>query len=552
MKNKFLLIILFTFLFTACGENIRIMNVLNEVESYIEAEPQKALSALRDIKDSIGNSYNLKARYALLYSIALDKNYIDLKTDTIIAPAVEYYSRRGTNDDKLLTYYYLGRIYQNAGDFNKAAVEFSKAEALVSGSDNNLIRGRLYMAIATIYNSTRNSEKEIDYVQKGYEAFKLAGSEHNCKLSVSRLAMAYSNLRQWEKSDSLFNVGLSLCINDSILMPLFLSSYARVKVLKPDREPDAAIEFLSRICNDYAKPLATRDLYAYAYALALKGDNAGCDSILKSLNGKKHEEHEYWMYLISDYRGNYKDAIYFLTQSSLRQEEEIENYLTNSVDSTVKEYYKQKEFLNKVEYRYKILILIALIFGVVAISSVSIILLINKNRKKQKEIESYLKMSEAASLQLDKYEEEVISQSEKIKSMQKVYAKMYKKQFATVSELCMSYLLKQDKKDVKDFIYRKVENIVMSISSDNKLHFQLERQINRELNNILLHLKEDIPTLSKDDIRFVCYCIIGFDANLISIILNLSASNIYTKKSRLRSKINTLDSPYKEQYLDLI
>lgn len=536
----------------ACGENKRIMNILGDIESHIEDEPQRALSALQDIKGSIGDSDNLKAKYALLYSIALDKNYIDLKADTIIAPAVEYYSRRGTNNDKLLTYYYLGRIYQNTGDFNKAAVEFSKAEALASDSDNNLIKGRLYMAIATIYNSTRNSEKEIDYVQKGYEAFKLAGSEHNCKLSVSRLAMAYSNLRQWEKSDSLFNLGLSLCCNDSILMPLFLSSYARVKVLKPDREPDAAIEFLSRICNDYAKPLATRDLYAYAYALALKGDTAGCDSILKSLNGKKHKEREYWMYLINDYRENYKDAIYFLTQSSLRQEEEIQKYLTNSVDSTVKEYYKQKEFLNEVEYRYKILMLIALILGIVAISSVSIIFLLNKNRKKQKEIESYLKMAEAASLQLDKYEEKVTSQGVKIKSMQKMYAQMYKKQFATISELCRSYLLKQDKKNVKDFIYRKVENIVIGISSDDKLHFQLERQINKELNNILLHLKEDIPTLSKEDIRFVCYCIIGFDANLISIILNLSASNVYTKKSRLRSKINMLDSPYKEQYLDLI
>lgn len=536
----------------SCGENKRIMNILGDIESYIEDEPQRALSALQDIKGSIGDSGNLKAKYALLYSIALDKNYIDLKADSIIAPAVEYYARKGSNNDKLLTYYYLGRIYQNAGEFNKAAVEFSKAEFCASTSDNNLLKGRLYMSLANIYNSTRNSVKEIDYVQKGYEAFKLAGSEHNCKLSVSRLAIAYSNLKQWEKADSVYNIGLSLCCNDSILMPLFLSSYARTKLLKPKCEPDAAIALLDRVCNDYAKPLATRDLYAYAYALTLKGNNAKCDSILKSLNGKKHKEYEYWMYLISENKGNYKDAINFLNQSSIRQEEEIDKYLTNSVDSTVKEYYRQQEYLNKVEFRYKILILIALILGIVAISSVCIVVLLSKNRKKQKEIESYLKMAEAASLQLDKYAEEVTSQSAKIKSMQKIYAQMYKKQFVTISELCMSYLLKQDKKGVKDFIYRKVENIVMSISSDSKLHFQLERQINKELNNILVHLKEDIPTLNKEDIRFLCYCIIGFDANLISIILNLSASNIYTKKSRLRTKINALDSPYKDQYLDLI
>ena len=94
--------------------------------------------------------------------------------------------------------------------------------------------------------------------------------------------------------------------------------------------------------------------------------------------------------------------------------------------------------------------------------------------------------------------------------------------------------------------------MIDNLSVDDSLHSELEDQINKELNNILVHLREDIPSLSQDDIRFICYCIIGFDGTLISTILNMSTSNVYTKKSRLRVKIDSLSSPYKDLYLQYI
>jgi len=45
----------------------------------------------------------IEAKYALLLSQALDKNYIDLQSDSIIAPAVRYYENHGTPDERLKT-----------------------------------------------------------------------------------------------------------------------------------------------------------------------------------------------------------------------------------------------------------------------------------------------------------------------------------------------------------------------------------------------------------------------------------------------------------------
>ena len=94
----------------ACSEERKTYTLLSEIESYIESEPKRALLDLEEIKNDIGTSQKVKAKHALLYSMALDKNYIDVTNDSIIAPAIDYYSKNGSNEDKLLTSYYMGRI----------------------------------------------------------------------------------------------------------------------------------------------------------------------------------------------------------------------------------------------------------------------------------------------------------------------------------------------------------------------------------------------------------------------------------------------------------
>ena len=75
-----------------------ITGTLDMVEARIESAPDSALTFLESVKLPLLATRELKAHHALLHTIALDKNYIDLTTDSIIAPAVRYYTRRGTPD----------------------------------------------------------------------------------------------------------------------------------------------------------------------------------------------------------------------------------------------------------------------------------------------------------------------------------------------------------------------------------------------------------------------------------------------------------------------
>ena len=69
-----------------------------------------------------------KAKYALLLSMAMDKNYVDKTDFEVLQPAIDYYQSHGTATDKLRTYYYQGRIYQNQQKHDELAMQcFVKA-----------------------------------------------------------------------------------------------------------------------------------------------------------------------------------------------------------------------------------------------------------------------------------------------------------------------------------------------------------------------------------------------------------------------------------------
>lgn len=86
-------LMLFSWLMVSCSES-KEQKVLNRVESVIEAHPDSALTLLRGVDKASLGSDKERARYALLMSMALDKNYIDTTSFDVIQPAMDYYLDR--------------------------------------------------------------------------------------------------------------------------------------------------------------------------------------------------------------------------------------------------------------------------------------------------------------------------------------------------------------------------------------------------------------------------------------------------------------------------
>ena len=198
---RYTLIFLFTsasLLLISCTDKPHIKAVLDKAEEVMETEDPAVVYTMLDSINTEGlSTRRLKARYALLYSQALDKNYIDLTTDSIIRPAVRYYRHHGSAEDRLKTLYYLGRIKENAGDNENAMRCYLEAERYVPKNENLLMSGRLYSAKKALY----------------YQLYLFRDAEYNAVMAASYFKKAGDNSRYAKELSAAINT--SLILNDT-------------------------------------------------------------------------------------------------------------------------------------------------------------------------------------------------------------------------------------------------------------------------------------------------------------------------------------------------
>lgn len=161
---------------------------LDSIESYIDERPDSALAALDTLRSEKIRGRKDKAKFSLLYSMALDKTDCELTTDSIIAPAVDWYSRHGSPDERLKAYYYQGRIYENAGDFESAMESFLKAEKYAGQVKDCSAAGRLFFAKGRIYFSLFDIENALSNMKESGK-YSLKGQNiNNYALSLLNIA----------------------------------------------------------------------------------------------------------------------------------------------------------------------------------------------------------------------------------------------------------------------------------------------------------------------------------------------------------------------------
>ena len=159
---------------TACQKQSFMADKLLQAEALMNEYPDSALNLLKGITQPELQTQAHHARYALLYSQALDKNYIDLTSDSLINIAVDYYKDRDDVRAKFLSYYYQGRIYTNANNLTQATLAYLEAEQLVDELGDGYAAGLLYKQIGLIYNSYYDFPKGLQAHQQAIEHFTKA------------------------------------------------------------------------------------------------------------------------------------------------------------------------------------------------------------------------------------------------------------------------------------------------------------------------------------------------------------------------------------------
>lgn len=180
--------------------------MLSAADSLMESRPDSALAILRSVDPSALPSGEESARYALLMSMALDKNYVDTTTFDILQPAIDYYLRKGTPDERLRTLYYQGRIYQNRRENDKALSALTQAVETSGNYKDSLFMAHALYTRANIYNSGHDNKNALEsYLSSGniYHSLDRKDFEFDCLLNALNSSVL---LKDKSQADSIMEI----------------------------------------------------------------------------------------------------------------------------------------------------------------------------------------------------------------------------------------------------------------------------------------------------------------------------------------------------------
>lgn len=342
---------------------------LDKAESYLEEQPKEALALLTDINRNTLATTLSRARYSLLYSMALDKNCIDTNNVSVIMPAVEYYCKYGTFNDQIKTLYYLGRIQYNGGHYPDAIMSFTKALDILDKSDDYKYCGLINQAIADTYTATYNNDEAIHYMDEAYSYFVKSGDKSLADLTLYTKALALTPLGKYEEADSLFGVIINRGNLPKYVLPDALCGYAISLISTLDKDTDRIEELFSKAVEMTDTLQNPNVLGAYAYILAKNGKSDISEHILEQL--EDDAVLYFWKSRIHALHSDYKTAYSLLKKTLAWQDTVVNVKLRQSVIKAQRDYFALQEANNKITIRnQKLLFLVITLLFILIVAAV--------------------------------------------------------------------------------------------------------------------------------------------------------------------------------------
>ncbi|MEG0519185.1 MAG: hypothetical protein RR555_10025 [Bacteroidales bacterium] len=212
MVSRTVLYICFSFLLVignSCKNESEITQQLNLADELMNTRPDSAYTLLKQIDSKQLSGKEEKAWHALLLSQALDKNCIDISSDSIVKIAKNYYSARKDTPEWGKTCYYMGRIAQNSGNIEEAVKYYLEAISSLKNSNHADVMGLAYSAVGVIFYNQRVFNKALEYYRKAISYFQSDSIyQKNLAINYEKLGLAYRMLKEKDSTTLYYNKSL--------------------------------------------------------------------------------------------------------------------------------------------------------------------------------------------------------------------------------------------------------------------------------------------------------------------------------------------------------
>ena len=540
MKRVIFLSIFWGILFSSCC-NLETKKKLDSAESLLQPNPDSSLAIMESIAPNVLKTKEEKARYALLMSAALDKNYIDVASDSLIRVAVDYYSVRNDQRRRMMANYYHGLILNNATDYTAAIIALEKAEKDAIALDDHLYAGLILRIKSEIYNLTINSQAAQEGLKEAIAHFKQLDNPDYAAYAELGLAIIYINSHDYLKAKQQLETVLAY--NNDNLNDYYSIEKAVIQILT-DEDPIDAIRFFR------VAPSRLFDLHDYCYyALAMEriGQRDSTDWLISNAYSLCANQEDSvavdFMYADILHRRGYDSKAYKLTRNAaLVQDSLTRVLLRQSVSNAQRDYYKaesqlQEERAGRLRERNRlgtatVLLALALLSGLT---------LSYRKRKEQEIQEQMLKFS--------------ITQSELHLAEQtnaSLLGSLFSEKFNHLDKLSADYV-RADNDRERFVALRDFKEEIAAIRTNDDLFLSLEKDLDRYCDGVMTKLKDQVPAIKGENRKLISLFFAGLPYSTVQLIMNRpSIDSLKTARSRFRKDIKAANAPDETLFLRLL
>ena len=537
--QRYIVVLLTLISFLSCSKHKSDVSIiLDKAENCIEEHPDSSLNILNTLQLNNLTVNEERARYALLKSMALDKNYVDVTSDSLISIALDFYKRYGSPDYKLKAFYYNGKVKMYAGDYEGAIENYIRAEKYISNSSDYIAIGRLYNAKMNVYRLIYDMEHAVKPAEMSAYYYSLANDTTRYITSLNSLSSILLAARKYETLVNTFNQVESY--EEYMTLSQKEAFYANKINYKIAVKDLSVTEFIDKYLECFVNKEQIVDWIVLARAYNELGEYTKAMDALdkyKKYNSKIDPLYYYFASEIYNSVGNYELAYKHLKYHQSNSSKKY-NGIFNSDAKFIEERYLGEQLRNEQRYIIVILILIVIMIALTAIlvsRYIRSILLKRNNKLKEIQEQQYILENE--------YEKAIIEQN-RLRSL--ISKNKLTKDIIQLLEERMSILNNFIVSDISGINMEKSLQGLKNYLSDNE-KFLHSTRMSFELTNpkFISYLKK--LGLTSWEISCCCLYCIGLNGSEISNFLDIKY--YYKQSSAIRRKLGVQSTTNIDKFL---
>jgi len=517
MRHPFLFII-FCVLVTACTQTTPgDRTLLNHADKLMETRYDSSLLLLKKISSPKNLSSSDRALYSLLYSQALDKCDQYIESDSLIKPAINYYSSGNEAKRAGYAFFYLSRCERNRGNAQGRAEALIKAMPFALKCKDYKLLGFIYGDKATIYDEQKQIDSMLYYHKLALSALQKANDKRNCVVCL--LDIGYSYFLQLRFDTALYYMKTAENEASTLYEPLLYTSiYRNISLTYYCKNNYTEALYYSRLSTK------TSDVYDYnkwsnlAQIFIKMGELDSAHFYLNKCLQSSNKPPECFQLLqeVAKKQGKFIEALSYAKLAAEAQDSVNKRTLATSFAGMEKKYnYERVNVENKQLIIKNQQYAIAAILALLLCLSVIILILIERNRKKKLE----LRHVESQNLIREQQLELQTGQINKIALLQKMI-QLRLIPGSNLSQIGAQYLKLFGEE--QELVPTNIEEVMQSIELAYPDFSRL--------------LVSRYPSLTPREIQ-ICSCLkAGFEQSVILAILDIKSETYYRHRSKIRQK----------------